>query len=120
MVPFFMEGVWGNPSLLIGDGLHPNSAGVRKIVEKIAPLCRKGPRALGRGRSNHERNRALGSWRSEEDMPRLFTALEIPPTMSPRASRGCAAACRARAGSTLENYHITLRFIGDVDDRLRA
>jgi acyl-CoA thioesterase-1 len=41
MVPFVMEGVWGNPSLLIGDGLHPNSAGVRKVVEKIAPYVEK-------------------------------------------------------------------------------
>jgi acyl-CoA thioesterase I len=41
MVPFFMEGVWGNPSLLIGDGLHPNPAGVRKVVEKIAPYVEK-------------------------------------------------------------------------------
>jgi acyl-CoA thioesterase I len=41
MVPFFMEGVWGDPALLIGDGLHPNAAGVRKIVEKIAPYVEK-------------------------------------------------------------------------------
>lgn len=41
MVPFFMEGVWGDPALLIGDGLHPNPAGVRKIVDKIAPYVEK-------------------------------------------------------------------------------
>jgi acyl-CoA thioesterase-1 len=37
MVPFFMEGVWGDPTLLIGDGLHPNAAGVAKIVKKMTP-----------------------------------------------------------------------------------
>ncbi len=41
MVPFFMEGVWGDPSLLLGDGLHPNLSGVRKIVDKIAPYVEK-------------------------------------------------------------------------------
>ena len=37
MVPFFMEGVWGDSSMLIGDGVHPNAAGARKIAKKIAP-----------------------------------------------------------------------------------
>lgn len=41
MVPFFMEGVWGDPKLLLADGLHPNPAGVAKIVEKIAPYVEK-------------------------------------------------------------------------------
>ncbi len=36
--------------------------------------------------------------------------------MSGRRSACCAADCRARAGSIRENYHLTLRFIGDVDD----
>jgi acyl-CoA thioesterase-1 len=41
MVPFFMEGVWGDPRLLIGDGVHPNAAGVQKIAKKIAPYVEK-------------------------------------------------------------------------------
>ncbi|WP_424362299.1 arylesterase [Methylocystis parvus] len=41
MVPFFMEGVWGDPKLLIGDGVHPNAAGVWKIANKIAPYLEK-------------------------------------------------------------------------------
>jgi acyl-CoA thioesterase I len=41
MVPFFMEGVWGDPKLLIGDGVHPNAAGVQKIANKIAPYLEK-------------------------------------------------------------------------------
>jgi acyl-CoA thioesterase-1 len=41
MVPFFMEGVWGDPKLLIGDGLHPNAAGVQKIANKLAPYVEK-------------------------------------------------------------------------------
>ncbi len=41
MVPFFMEGVWGDPSLLLPDGLHPNPAGVRKIADKMAPYVEK-------------------------------------------------------------------------------
>lgn len=41
MVPFFMEGVWGEPKFLIGDGVHPNAAGVRKIAKKMAPYVEK-------------------------------------------------------------------------------
>lgn len=50
MVPFFMEGVWSDPSLLIGDGLHPNPAGVRKIVDKIAPYLEKALASADAGR----------------------------------------------------------------------
>ncbi len=41
MIPFFMEGVWGEPQLLLADGLHPNAAGVAKVVSKIAPYVEK-------------------------------------------------------------------------------
>jgi RNA 2',3'-cyclic 3'-phosphodiesterase len=50
-------------------------------------------------------------------MPRLFTALEIP-----RLVAGDLAALRGGVQGArwidAENYHITLRFIGDVDDAL--
>ncbi len=47
-------------------------------------------------------------------MPRLFTGLEIPPEVQPQLSalRGGLAGAR---WISPENYHITLRFIGDVD-----
>ena len=35
---FFPDGVAGNPSLSLQDGLHPNAAGVQKIVSLTAPL----------------------------------------------------------------------------------
>lgn len=35
---FFLEGVAQNPALNLSDGLHPNAAGVRKIVRGIQPL----------------------------------------------------------------------------------
>lgn len=41
MVPFFMEGVWGDPKLLIGDGVHPNAAGVTKIARRMAPYVER-------------------------------------------------------------------------------
>ena len=48
-------------------------------------------------------------------MPRLFTGLEIPTT-----SRQSLAMLRGGLPGARwidpENYHITLRFIGDVDD----
>lgn len=55
MVPFFMEGVWGDPGLLLGDGLHPNPAGVRKIVAKIAPYVEKSLAPSGAERETRAR-----------------------------------------------------------------
>ena len=37
LYPFFLDGVTGNPSLTLADGLHPNMDGVRVIVSKILP-----------------------------------------------------------------------------------
>ncbi len=50
-------------------------------------------------------------------MPRLFTGLEIPGEVGMRLSmlRGGLPGAR---WIDPENYHLTLRFIGDVDDRL--
>ena len=48
-------------------------------------------------------------------MPRLFTGLEIPATIGQQLSmlRGGLPGAR---WIDAENYHVTLRFIGDVDD----
>jgi 2'-5' RNA ligase len=48
-------------------------------------------------------------------MPRLFTALEVPPHIAESLSRLRGGVSGAR-WIDVENYHITLRFIGDVDD----
>jgi 2'-5' RNA ligase len=50
-------------------------------------------------------------------MPRLFTGLEIPREIAQSLSmlRGGLPGAR---WIDPENYHITLRFIGDIDDRL--
>ena len=50
-------------------------------------------------------------------MPRLFTALEIPQAAALSLSllRGGLPGAR---WVDVENYHLTLRFIGDVDGRL--
>jgi len=50
-------------------------------------------------------------------MPRLFTGLEIPKEVQQALSllRGGLPGAR---WIDPENYHITLRFIGDIDDRL--
>lgn len=36
--PFFLDGVAIDPTLNLGDGLHPNAAGVARIVAQILPL----------------------------------------------------------------------------------
>jgi RNA 2',3'-cyclic 3'-phosphodiesterase len=48
-------------------------------------------------------------------MPRLFTALEIPPEVRSAISAVRGGLPGARWIDP-ENYHLTLRFIGDVDD----
>lgn len=39
--PFFLDGVAGHPELNQTDGIHPNTAGVELIVERILPLVEK-------------------------------------------------------------------------------
>lgn len=36
--PFFLEGVAGKPEFNLNDGIHPNPAGIRVMVEGILPL----------------------------------------------------------------------------------
>lgn len=49
-------------------------------------------------------------------MPRLFTALEVPSTVGFQLSLLQGGLNGAR-WIDAENYHVTLRFIGDIDDR---
>jgi len=49
-------------------------------------------------------------------MPRLFTAIEVPKEIGTMLSMLRGGVHGAR-WITPENYHITLRFIGDVDER---
>ena len=50
-------------------------------------------------------------------MPRLFTALEIPSSVAQSLARLRGGLNGAR-WIDAEYYHITLRFIGDVDERV--
>jgi acyl-CoA thioesterase-1 len=44
LYPFFLDGVAAQPGLRLSDGMHPNPAGVKVMVERIAPAVIK---ALG-------------------------------------------------------------------------
>jgi len=48
-------------------------------------------------------------------MPRLFTCVEIPPDIG-QALSGLRGGLPGARWIDPENYHLTLRFIGDVDD----
>ena len=41
LYPFFLAGVAADPALNQSDGLHPNAAGVDRIVEGIMPFVEK-------------------------------------------------------------------------------
>lgn len=38
LIPFFMQGVAATPSLQLDDGMHPNAAGVDRMVENALPV----------------------------------------------------------------------------------
>lgn len=38
LFPFFMDGIFGHPDLLLPDRLHPNKAGVEEMVERFLPF----------------------------------------------------------------------------------
>ncbi len=40
LYPFFLDGVMGEPGLTLKDGMHPNAAGVARIVAGILPSVR--------------------------------------------------------------------------------
>jgi acyl-CoA thioesterase I len=46
LYPFFLAGVAGDRALTLPDGLHPNAAGVARIVSSVAPLVEESLRAL--------------------------------------------------------------------------
>jgi acyl-CoA thioesterase I len=38
LVPFFLEGVAGNPEMQLGDRMHPNGDGIDLMVENVLPV----------------------------------------------------------------------------------
>lgn len=41
LYPFFLDGVAGDPKLLLEDGMHPNAAGIDRMVERALPTVEK-------------------------------------------------------------------------------
>lgn len=41
LYPFFLDGVAADPAFLLEDGMHPNAAGVERMVEKALPAVEK-------------------------------------------------------------------------------
>ena len=40
LYPFILDGVVGQTSLMLMDGIHPNARGIQMISEKVAPLLK--------------------------------------------------------------------------------
>lgn len=49
LYPFFLNGVVGQPNLQLQDGMHPNAAGVAKIVSGILPSIEQWLKTLPQG-----------------------------------------------------------------------
>ena len=110
------------------DGLHPNAEGVGVIVAahftESAGIDRRGASATPVVRvacvirSPHAGCVTIRERRAREFvMPRLFTGLEIPPSVAQSLDMMRGGLPGARWIDP-ENYHLTLRFIGDIDDAL--
>jgi len=41
LYPFFLDGVAADPALLLEDGMHPNAAGIDRMVERMLPAIEK-------------------------------------------------------------------------------
>lgn len=41
LVPFLLDGVGGEPSLNLGDGIHPNAAGQERVARNVLPHLRE-------------------------------------------------------------------------------
>ena len=48
LYPFFLEGVIQDRALIQADGIHPNAAGERVLVDKVAPAVEQLARAAGK------------------------------------------------------------------------
>ena len=119
------------------DGLHPTAAGVDVIVKRILPKVEE---LIARVRAGKRASKA-----PTPDCCRLPAKLRPclplirgrPVPRSESRCRACSPAWKSRARSRRslsllrgglpgarwidpENYHITLRFIGDIDDRAGA
>jgi acyl-CoA thioesterase-1 len=49
LIPFFLEGVAGDPSLNLDDGIHPTAAGYRVVAGNVYPYARE---AIAKERNN--------------------------------------------------------------------
>jgi len=51
LVPFFLEGVGGRADLNLGDGIHPNAAGQRRVADNVYPAIEElaGEELVGEG-----------------------------------------------------------------------
>jgi acyl-CoA thioesterase-1 len=50
LYPFFLDGVAGDAKLELEDGMHPNAAGIERMVERILPTVEKALSALPEAR----------------------------------------------------------------------
>ncbi len=41
LYPFFLDGVAADRDLLLEDGMHPNAAGIDRMVERVLPEVEK-------------------------------------------------------------------------------
>ena len=74
LVPYLLEGVAGNPSLNLADGIHPNAAGQKILAENVwrvlEPVAREVAKACSRRRCGPAMGRAschIGAYASRKE-----------------------------------------------------
>ena len=53
LYPFFLDGAFGNPRMMLEDGEHPNAAGSDYIAGRLAPLVEREMNAIDRRDHGH-------------------------------------------------------------------
>jgi 2'-5' RNA ligase len=106
--------------MALGPGIYKNK---RCDLTSFTPICRRAFSARasviplsGESQLLRPPPDARGASKEEGPMPRLFTGLEIPADVGFALSLKRGGLQGARWIDP-ENYHITLRFIGDVDNQ---
>jgi acyl-CoA thioesterase I len=107
--PFFLQGVFGHPRLMLSDGKHPNAAGVRRFVAGILAIVETnlmGARSRVHASSHRAtRTRHLRSW-GNPDEEEIKAEIAAPAALKEKRSRRPAGAPSASGKSSARAHRL--------------